>query len=379
MSEVKSGSRPGVNAGAPRNPANWPWPFSLSDLTAGLRRLFADPSLTVEDVRPMTLPFQKPAIGKVRGIEVDYRSRKSPASGSAPTQGPLDSVALVVKEPVGSTRIGLAGVGRREVGVYRYLAPQLPLAMPAFVAGSSHGDWLILEAIQVGRTGSRWAKSVYLEAIDGLIRLHDRFWGLREDLNNFPWLSRPLEGDFEVHLRAAEHAIERIASQGEPASLARSPRRLAMLQRLTAQAVDIAAPLRRETATLLHGDYWPGNIAVDRQGRQVVYDWQLSGIGPPVLDLVTFVKKTEWWYPTAPVASEAVVAYYRAGLESLQGARWDDETWSLLWDHALLWRFLQEWLDLLAAIPESLLAASSDQLDRVWLEPVADALERRLS
>ena len=62
----------------------------------------------------------------------------------------------------------------------------------------------------------------------------------------------------------------------------------------------------------------------------------------------------------------------------LQGQRWEDDTWDLLWDHALLWRFLQEWLDLLAAIPESLLVASSDQLEKVWLDPVAQALSRRL-
>jgi hypothetical protein len=345
----------------------WAWPFSFSDLTAGLRKHFSDATLAIDDVRPMTLPFRKPAIGRVRGVEVSYRTRKGDGT-----------IGLVVKEPVGSTRIGLAGVGRREVGVYRHLAPQLPLSMPAFVAGSPHGDWLILEAIAFARMPSRWSAAVYFEALDGLIRLHDRFWGLGEDLVNFAWLSRPLEGDFDVHLTAATHAIERIVRQGSPASLARSPERLALLKRLTEQASAIAGPLREQTATLLHGDYWPGNIALDREERLVVYDWQLTGIGPPVLDLLTFVKKTEWWFPNAPVSAEDVVGYYRNGIAALQGQRWDDAAWDRLWDHALLWRFLQEWLDLLAAIPESLLVASADQLERVWLDPVAEALARQL-
>jgi len=345
----------------------WAWPFSFADLTAGLRKHFDDPTLTVGDVRPMTLPFQKPAIGRVRGVEVYYRARK--ANGSA---------ALVVKEPVGSTRIGLAGVGRREVGVYRHLASQLPLVMPTFIAGSPHGDWLILEAISFGRSTSNWGRETYLEALDGLIRLHDRFWGLREDLGTFPWLSRPLEGDFEVYLTAANHAIERIVSQGMPESLARSPERLALLKRLTERAGEIAEPLRGETATLLHGDYWPGNIGLDRENRLVVYDWQLTGTGPAVLDLLTFAKKTEWWFPGAPVSPADLVQHYRDGLAALQGKRWEDDEWERLWDHALLWRFLQEWLDLLAAIPESLLVASSGQLERVWLDPVARALARRL-
>jgi hypothetical protein len=352
-----------------RGPAltSWAWPFSFSDLTAGLRKYLSDPTLAIGDVRPMTLPFQKPAIGRVRGIEVQYRTRKS-----------TGSLALVVKEPVGSTRIGLAGVGRREVGVYRHLASQLPLAMPKFVAGSPHGDWLILEAISFGRSPSSWTKAVFDDAIDGLIRLHDRFWGLREDLGNFAWLSRPLEGDFDVYLAAATNAIERIVRQGTPASLAGSPERVALLKRLTEQAAAIAAPLRQEMATLLHGDYWPGNIALDRHGRMVVYDWQLTGIGPGILDLLTFVKKAEWWFPGAPLSSGEIIARYREGVAGLQGQRWDDADWDRLWDHALLWRFLQEWLDLLAAIPESLLVASADQLERVWLDPGAQARARRL-
>ena len=152
--------------------AAWAWPFSFSDLTAGLRKHLNDPTLAIGDVRPMTLPFQKPAIGRVRGMEVQYRTRKS-----------TGSLGLVVKEPVGSTRIGLAGVGRREVGVYRHLAPQLPLTMPKFIAGSPQGDWIILEAISFGRSPSHWTQAAFFEALDDLIRLHDRFWGLREDLD----------------------------------------------------------------------------------------------------------------------------------------------------------------------------------------------------
>jgi len=346
----------------------WDWPFSFSDLTAGLRKHFDDPTLAVQDVQHTTLPFQKPAIGRVRGLGVKYRTRKG-----------AGTIALVLKEPVGSTRIGLAGVGRREVGVYQHLAPQLPLRMPTFIAGSPHGDWMILGAIVTSQSASHWGKEIFFEALDGLIRLHDRFWNLREDLANFPWLGRPLEGDFEVHLTAASSAIDRIVRQGAPATLANSPERVAMLKRLTERAVAIAEPLRMEASTLLHGDYWPGNIALDRDAQLIVYDWQLTGIGPPILDLLTFVKKTEWWYPGAPVSASEIVQHYRQGIARLQGQSWDDATWDLLWDHALMWRFLQEWLDLLAAIPESLLAASAEQLDRVWLGPVAAALARRLS
>ncbi|NIN93721.1 MAG: hypothetical protein GTO49_01755, partial [Anaerolineae bacterium] len=58
--------------------------------------------------------------------------------------------------------------------------------------------------------------------------------------------------------------------------------------------------------------------------------------------------------------------------------RWAAEEWSELWDHALMWRFLQEWVDLLAASPDPLLETRADQLDQVWLEPVSAAVEKRL-
>ncbi|NIN93720.1 MAG: phosphotransferase, partial [Anaerolineae bacterium] len=51
-------------------------------------------------------------------------------------------------------------------------------------------------------------------------------------------------------------------------------------------------PLRRAPNTLLHGDYWPGNIAVLGDQRQIVYDWQLAGVGPGVIDLLVFVNKS---------------------------------------------------------------------------------------
>ena len=60
------------------------------------------------------------------------------------------------------------------------------------------------------------------------------------------------------------------------------------------------------------------------------------------------------------------------------GLAWEDSEWQELWDHALIWRFLQEWLDLIAASPGALLKTRSKQLDAVWLDPVTEAVTRRL-
>jgi hypothetical protein len=61
------------------------------------------------------------------------------------------------------------------------------------------------------------------------------------------------------------------------------------------------------------------------------------------------------------------------------GVHWDDATWELLWDHALMWRFLQEWMDLLAASPDILLESQESQLESAWMEPLENAISRRLS
>ncbi|MFP3855284.1 MAG: hypothetical protein ACLFWD_13430, partial [Anaerolineales bacterium] len=89
----------------------WGWPFAHADLLAGLRRYRGDTSLQIMDIQPLTLPHRQPAVGRVRGLLVTYRGE----------QGEGD-IELVLKEPSGTTRTGLAGVGRREVGFYQRLS-----------------------------------------------------------------------------------------------------------------------------------------------------------------------------------------------------------------------------------------------------------------
>ena len=151
-----------------------------------------------------------------------------------------------------------------------------------------------------------------------------------------------------------------------------------LLERLTQNPDKVAAPLRREASTLLHGDYWPGNISVMRDGSQIVYDWQLAASGPAILDLLVFVKKSIWWFGSLSIPEDELIHYYRECIRSKIGVSWEDEKWEELWDHALMWRFLQEWLDLIEASPEPVLEARARLLEEVWLDPVMYAIERRL-
>lgn len=233
-------------------------------------------------------------------------------------------------------------------------------------------------AFQPARDPGDWSAEDYCQAIDALVDLHDRFWGLGADFNAFPWLGRPLAADFVVHVAAAAKAIERIVDQGEPEALVGVQERMQVLAALTQKADMVVAPLRDQPTTLLHGDFWPGNIAVLKDGRQIIFDWQLASVGPGVMDLLVFVNKSMWWFDPLPLSQAEIIDHYREGMAEKSGVQWEEDTWELLWDHAMMWRFLQEWVDLLAASPESLLEARADQLDEVWLNPVAQAVARRI-
>jgi thiamine kinase-like enzyme len=259
--------------------------------------------------------------------------------------------------------------------VYRHLASEIPIKAPRLIAASEAGDWMALEEIQPHRRASNWNEADYRSAIHSLIELHDRFWGLSEDLAAFPWLSRPLEGDFEVHVTAAANALEQVVDRGRLASW---PERVHTLAHLILHADKVIAPLKLQPATLMHGDYWPGNISVLEDGSQVVFDWQMAGVGPPILDLVAFVLKSEWWFGELPLMREQIVQGYRERLAEISGYTWDEPLWEELWDHALMWRFLQEWMDLLAASPTTLLETRSEQLEQLWFEPLARAVTNRL-
>jgi aminoglycoside/choline kinase family phosphotransferase len=151
-----------------------------------------------------------------------------------------------------------------------------------------------------------------------------------------------------------------------------------MLELLVTQAHAIAARLSDSPATLLHGDYWPGNLVIYPDRRLYVIDWQRAGVGPGILDLFTFIQSSLWWFERLPVDPTRIIQRYREGLEVACGQRWSDEEWNVLWDYALMWNFLIDWVDLLGSIPNSILKTRWTQLENCWLEPLRQATYRHL-
>ena len=346
-------------------PKHRKWPFTIADLTAAIRLMLEDRSLRVDEIVPLPLSHL-PCMGRIRAMLVSYQSEEGEGS-----------IRLVVKEPRAITRTGLAGAGVREVGVYRWLASELPLRTPQLLAASPVGEWLLMEEVRSRKPPDGWGEVEYLGAVDALVALHSRFWGMGEDLGAYPWLSRPWESDFEVHVSAAANAIARMVTQGEPDGITMQPARMRVLAALTTQADKVAAPLRAQPFTLLHGDFWPGNLAL-LDDEFAVYDWQLTGVGPGIMDVIVLIKKSEWWFDNPPFDPQRLLARYAEGIKSTVGLGWTEEEQEELVDHALMWRFMQEWVDLLAASPEAVLRTRSAQLEKVWLNPIRDAIRRRL-
>ena len=166
------------------------WPFSRPALMAGLRRYLDAPRLRLLEIEPMPLPSVLPGgapdpnsqvRGMAVGVEIDGHVRQLP---------------LVLKEaPVSEGGRILSAVGRREYGVYRRLAPHLPILVPGLVAGDATQGWIVVEALAGLRPPEVWTVEDYREAVINLAALHDRFWGLGEDLAIFPWLGRPFDAD----------------------------------------------------------------------------------------------------------------------------------------------------------------------------------------
>jgi aminoglycoside phosphotransferase (APT) family kinase protein len=286
----------------------------------------------------------------------------------------------VVKELVeGAVRSGLANPGVREAGLYRALAGQLPMPTPALIAADPAGSWLVLEAVEGSATGDEWDLTSFQEALALLAKLHERFWELADDLAAYPWLARPFTRDFEVHVYSAAQALGQVVRDEWPPQIARSPQILGTIGQMIFQAEQIAQPLREAPATLLHGDFWPGNIVRDEDGDMVVLDWQLAAIGPGVLDLVVMIKTTEWATGELPAPAEKLTGRYRREIARLLNKRWSDAEWSALWDYALLWYFLQEMLTWTVSVAREEYEIRAQQFEDVWLRPALDAASRRLA
>lgn len=347
------------------------WPFGMGELTAALRRHLHQPSLVVTDVQQVALAESVPTLDHLRGVEVTVHPEKQPDV--------TERHQFLLKEPQGTSRKGLAGVGRREVGFYRFLAREVTVQLPHLVATHPLGRWLLFAPNAAHFDPSGWQAEDYLHGIETLARLHDRFWQLGNDLNIHAWLGRPLTNDFEVHLIAAESALRTLVHERQAPGIADDISLLTALSQMLTHADRIVAELNLAPETLLNGNYWPGTVGLLPTGEHLVSDWQSIGIGPGILDVAQFIQRSRYWLDDdLPIAPADLLAHYRANISQRALFDWYDAAWQRQWDFALLWLFMQDWLGLLAVIPAPVWRTRQAVLESVWLNPIAEAVSRQL-
>lgn len=342
------------------------WPFNQSALTAGLRRHTGDPRLAVTRITEREITRRLPAVGHLRGVEVHTEG----ATGK-------QMFHLVLKENMGSTRAGTAGAGLREVNVYLTLKEHLPVRMPVMIASHAKGEWMLFLHLPVGRFPDKWRASDYLLATEQLAILHDRFWGLGQDLSVYNWLEQSLHGHRDVYLKAAHNDAQILASNQE-SILNQQTNIVEITDRILANIGKIADTLERSHATLLHGDFWPGNILIHQKGGLTVYDWEDAGIGPAIFDLMGFIQASSWHFSPLPISPEEIINHYRDRLASAGAHTFSDDEFVLLWDHAVMWTFVTSWAGNLAKTPNTLLPMRLEALEEVLFAPLSKAVERQL-
>jgi len=166
----------------------------------------------------------------------------------------------------------------REACVYEQLLPRGPAGPPRFLgAATDEGrNWLFIERIGGRSLVEIGEREIWEEAARWLARFHSAFAG--QELGGCLLVER----DADFHRSWLARARGFAADAGRRATL----EWLAPRHEATVEALAAMPP------TLLHGEFYAGNVLIDDRGagvRVAAVDWELAGPGPGPLDLAALV------------------------------------------------------------------------------------------
>lgn len=322
-------------------------PFSVDALQSALRAHLSRPGLSVVDVdvAPGRLAGghgygSSLAGGQERALRLDV-SYDDIAASDAERAGRL---SLVLKPGVGEAGAeSTANEPGREAGFYRSLAPGLAMRTPRVLLASAGGEWLLMEAVPFDAVWPRaaWSEGQYRAALDALAAMHAQWWGRPPDPAEYPWVWQPLGAHAPALAEDARAALLEIERAPWREAFFPGDRLRAWLRVVEEPAV-LLDLFEGVPQTLVHGDYWPGNIAVHRDGP-AVFDWQRVGVGPAAYDLACFYGSSRWWFGRLPLSLAEIRAHYLRALNERLGTNLDRYLFDQGTDAARAWQFAVLW------------------------------------
>lgn len=376
-------------------------PFSLDALQAALRRYLSWPALRVGEVVPTKLygglSGGLPGGSPVYRLEVGYHI----GSGAFEADSKLNVALKCSTNHPGAILSGAAG---REARFYRTLAHQLSVRTPRLLltaddilgeptaplvldasSALAHSwdatpggqDWVLIEAMPPEGVWphTQWTATHYHLALEALAEVHAQWWDRPPDLEKYPWVWMPVG----VHTgRLVEEARAALVEIGcAPWGKRFFPEdNLDSWFRLLDNPADLLDILTDMPQTLIHGDYWPGNIAMRGEGkRPAVFDWQYVGVGPAAYDLSCFHATSRWWFGRLPLSLVEMRNHYLACLREKLGYKVDRYVFDLGLDAARAWRFATFW-PLAILEHHTALLARINYLRATVIEPAAASLRR---
>ncbi len=338
-------------------------PFSIDALQSAVRRYMHVPALSIEEVVPERLS------GGISGSPV-YKLRVSYRGTPDDCIDAGSVISLILKR--GSDHKGaiLQGSARREASFYRTLAQQMPVRTPRLlltaddIAGehdtalvvhassslvqgweglSFDSEWVLMEALpsEIASPQSSWRAEHYKIALTALADLHAGWWGHPPDPTDYPWVWMPTGHHTAGLIKEAREALLQIGEASWGESFFPKERLRAWL-RLLDDPEPLFKMLSGMPQTLIHGDYWPGNISMQKDGP-AVYDWQFVGVGPAPYDLACFHSSSRWWFGRLPMSLMEMRNHYLERLNEKLDKKVDRYSFDVGMDAARAWRFAVLW------------------------------------
>jgi len=162
--------------------------------------------------------------------------------------------------------------------------------------------------------------------------LHAAFWGCGAEVDVVPAMHRYLE--LSPWTAAAEaalgsgHLVPQLIARGWPLLAEVAPAAAAVVIPLAEDPSPLVEALGATPQTLVHSNFKLDNLGTDDQGRTVILDWEMPGLGAPLADLA--------WYLAIncrrlPASKEESAGIYRTALEShgIDTAPWWERQLSL--------------------------------------------------